>query len=136
MTAATERLAEIEGRADGATAGPWRAWDPEDRAYNPSVTRGAQTRWPDEGNWIAEAGPVAINGTHDAIFIAHARTDVPRMAEALRAVLALHYLASATIQRSDGPYIIDGCHECIADDYPCPTVTAITAALSVSEEGK
>ena len=72
---------------------------------------------------------VFLNGTlaKDAEFIAHARSDVPVLVAAVEAVLELH-------QRNR----YDECIECLSTDeygeatnvdYPCPTVTAIQAAL-------
>ena len=59
----------------------------------------------------------------DAEFIAHARTDVPALVAALRAVLELH----AEAGRGSDTY----CTHCFPDcfDYPCPTVTAIRQHL-------
>ena len=75
-------LAEIEGRAEAATPGPW-------------VHNGVN------GIHARIGACVAISHVHedqrrweDAVFIAAARTDVPRMAEALRwALSALDELA-------------------------------------------
>jgi len=62
--------------------------------------------------------------------------DVPDLTKALRAVLALHRVTTITIPSSDGTeWDFDHCTECDADTYPCPTVTAITAALGC-EAGK
>ena len=111
------RLDEIEAHANAATEGPW-----------------VGIRYPDgflgrviggNGFGVAEDFP----DDADAEFIAHARTDVPDMAAALRAVLELH--------KEDGHGWGPGesfCTECqqgygLLVPYPCPTVTAIRQHL-------
>jgi hypothetical protein len=64
-----ERLAEIEARAEAATAEPWTA-----SGYDVYETRSAH------GDVVAEAG---LSGT-DAEFIAHARVDVPDLVVEVR----------------------------------------------------
>jgi hypothetical protein len=87
---ANDRLAEIQARAEKATDGPWWAeFTLEDLSWR-------------EGSYgvlAQEADPVRISDPDlttpeaqtksDAEFIAHARTDVPVLVEALRAVLAV-----------------------------------------------
>jgi hypothetical protein len=88
-------LAEIEQRADNATLGPWSAGDP--------YVWKLKSPWMKDGLWVAvHAGDDDLNvanismdrplsgevpAQNDAEFIAHARTDVPRLVAALRAVL-------------------------------------------------
>ena len=81
---ATDRLNEIEARANAATEGPWFVSD--DAVW---VDRG-------EGNADGITGPLAPWCFGEADFIAHARADVPWLIEqvrkrdnALRAVLDL-----------------------------------------------
>ena len=64
----------------------------------------------------------------DADFIAHARTDVPALVAALRAVLNLHFKAQpipAAFGTQEGG---DYCVTC-AEDWPCPTVETIRQHL-------
>ena len=117
---AVDRLDQIEARAQTATEGPW-GWHP----YGVS------------GRTLATPGPV-IGGfpTHelnvlkttddwpptdpDAEFIAAARTDVPALVAAVRAVLDKH--------RRDGSEVAGWClHD--GRPWPCPTVRAVTDAL-------
>ena len=81
-------LDAIEARCAAATPGPWfqdhDSGEDENGAWeNPlaEVVDGL-------GSHLIDAGELA-----DAAFIAHARTDVPDMAAALRAVLELHVRA-------------------------------------------
>jgi hypothetical protein len=73
-----EDLAAIRGRAEAATPGPWRSH--EDDAW---CVRSDAEGLPDSG-WIAEMGPARKgNEENDGQFIAHARTDIPRLLDAL-----------------------------------------------------
>jgi hypothetical protein len=74
----TDRLDEIEARANAATDGPWRArrWD-----YFCEVDYNIETSAP---SCVAD-----LSDPDDADFIAHAREDVPALVAALRAVLDL-----------------------------------------------
>ena len=116
------RLNEIEARANAATEGPWDLI-----GGGEYVTPVGIMVAPDDGG---------VNGA-DAEFIAHARTDMPDMAAALRAVLEIHQDGG----ESQG-YLDDGsygdmphcCTECgslgeYGVPYPCPTVTAIRQHL-------
>ena len=121
-------LAEIEGRAEAATPGPW--------VHN--GVNGIHTRI---------GACVAISHVHedqrrweDATFIAAARTDVPRMAEALRAVLkALDQLRDdATYHESmesDPAEIRTRAGWKSVDDYRQDIEAAITTGLGC-EAGK
>ena len=118
------RLDEIEARANTALEGPWEA-----KSETPTM---AGTVW----NLRITGKPgIRMNvtewqhGMENAEFIAHARTDVPDMAAALRAVLELH--------KEDvhgwGPGE-SFCTECqqgygLLVPYPCPTVAAIRRHL-------
>ena len=110
------RLNEIEARANAATEGPWMGIRYPD-GFLGRVIGG-------NGFGVAEDFP----DDADAEFIAHARTDVPDMAAALRAVLELHVKArpiTAAYGTQEGG---DYCYSC-AEDWPCPTVTAIRRHL-------
>jgi hypothetical protein len=91
----SERLDEIEARANAATDGPWAArhragldW----LSQSPHVDNDGHE--PGSSVGLADAvDPLwgslwpSRNATADAEFIAHARTDVPALVAALRAVL-------------------------------------------------
>lgn len=76
------RLDEIEARANAATDGPW---------FVHGLTASGNYRVSDRGRWGAgDEYEVADDLVEeDAEFIANARTDVPALIAALRAVLAL-----------------------------------------------
>lgn len=86
MTDPREALARIKARAEEATSGPWT---------HGQATYGIAGNGPDHveiSNFTSEG--VAALELHpdvaaDAEFITHARTDVPRLAEALESVLDL-----------------------------------------------
>ena len=138
------RLDQIEARAHAATEGPW--------GVEPFLLRPGHPL--PESEWLGvEAtgsvkGQVALillndeEGDPDTEFIAHARTDVPDMAAALRAVLEIHQDGG----ESQG-YLDDGsygdmphcCTECgslgeYGVPWPCPTVEAITTALNGDDQ--
>ena len=111
------RLNEIEARANAATPGPWEAGC-NDRHVLYVTTENEE--------FCAECGPELYDSQgffsdDDTEFIAHARTDVPALAAALRAVLKLH--------KEDGHGWGPGesfCTECqqgygLLVPYPCPT---------------
>ena len=146
------RLNEIEARANAASPGPWEAGDryycqASDKCdcrqdYGPLIDTYQHPAWgtmhvhrADEPWWHdgvlyrpAGGAPGEVcrdTTTTDTEFIAHARTDVPDMSAALRAVLKLH--------KEDvhgwGPGE-SFCTECqqgygLLVPYPCPTVAAI-----------
>ena len=168
----SDRLDQIEARADAATEGPWERGD----HYHVQAASHCQC-WPEHGPLISEkrmdingtmrlahvhrrseplweygiyapteyGGALVVNETSeygymddvDAEFIAHARTDVPALVAALRAVLDLHKPDKFDGQgwTKDGYGIITpACRTCgTADEYavhwPCPTYRAITTAL-------
>ena len=103
-----KRLDEIEARANAATEGPWNVF--VGRIDHPGRSL------------VAVAYDVVCD--EDADFIAHARTDVPALVEALQAVLNLHFKAQpipAAFGTQEGG---DYCVTC-AEDWPCPTVETI-----------
>jgi len=117
MTTAAAELDAIEGLAAGATPGPW--------VFEGDERNGCGVF--DEGTgelFVFSPDPQSTGDFRaDLAFIAHARTDVPAMAKALRAVLAL---VANVGNESTGPEFV-ACYEIQA---------AITAALSASEAGK
>lgn len=124
-------LDEIQARADAATDGPWLfAWDGE--------TWTVKT----ENGPVSGENPdrVALEVEHaDAAFIAHARTDIPRLVAALRAVEALCGAARPSLSIppldctgscSDGPCDCSGVFRVRAWDLdPDRIRTAIRDAL-------
>ena len=152
---AADRLDQIEARANAATKGPWESdeyteIDP-DGFYELSRVIAPD---PDDGEDYA-IGVVHVGILRpDATFIAHARTDVPDLVAALRAVLDLHREARNDVDRTPPcPHCHGepGVHECgcwadekwptvcavcmegtkgASVEYPCATVRAIEEALS------
>jgi len=110
---AVDRLAEIKGRAEAATAGPWKLR--LNRAGNGMLDTPVS-----DAEWNA-------NQPANIAFIGHSRTDVPALASALRAVLSLH-----SEYRTPLTGRISCCAGCNLA-YPCPTVTAIAIALTSEE---
>ena len=151
MTDATNdeaRVAEIRGRCDAATEGPWivesrsdglavgtpKTWYPQE-TYALVYSSGT----PDDpmSGWTAEA----INReVLNADFIAHARTDVPwllarleesnsqrdRYKAAVEAVLGVHCDSGSDLNSRPGETWCSGCGN---RRWPCPTVKAVTEAL-------
>ena len=103
-----KRLDEIEARTNAATDGPW-TWATHSTADGDEWGVFSPADWAlatNRDGWGC-----------DAEFIAHARTDVPALVAALRAVLEMH---------AETPY---GCAVCEEQNWalpwPCPTVAAI-----------
>ena len=112
------RLNEIEARTNAATEGPWVTYTVTPHMGSEVLT--APREGEDYGDYVV---PEYID-MDDAEFIADARTDVPDMAAALRAVLNLHFKAQpipAAFGTQEGG---DYCVTC-AEDWPCPTVETI-----------
>lgn len=90
---AREELAAIRERATWATEGPWAPWTDQDGAehmHGLLMVGNAEAVIPDGESWVegVDVNPIAHTYTpEDRTFIAHARTDVPRLVEALEAVL-------------------------------------------------
>ena len=122
------RLDEIEARANAATEGPWEA-DGSAHVLTTGNTPTFVARCTDPDGSDA--------GVPDAAFIAHARTDVPDMAAALRAVLEIHQDGGESQgYLDDGSYgdLPNCCTECgslgeYGVPWPCATVTAIRRHL-------
>lgn len=93
----TDRLAEIQARAEAAAEGPWYV-----EAHQPTLTRRVVS---DDHMLDANLGYLGNRNQAEAEFIAHAREDVPWL---LREVLALQSeLAAATsqLERLDGELV-------------------------------
>ena len=127
----TDELAEIRARVDAATEGPWTASGEYAGSWEVTYT------WR-PGTELAECSRVldvsdmgdACGNQGDAEFVAHARTDVPRLLDAVEAVLALHGPMGIRSDKCEQCY--DGYNNC-SEKYPCSTVQAITSALGASE---
>lgn len=127
-------LDRIKARAAEATPGPWEARE---------NTVAAITGTGDCGGCSGILSPahepscywsqIAEAGAEDAEFIAHARTDVDRLTEALEAVLALHVERWAP-NPIPGGFICDACREPVESE-PCTTVRAIEAKLNQEDQG-
>ncbi len=129
------RLDQIEARANAATEGPWAPWRDQDGAPHMNgllMVGNADAVIPEGEFWVEDVDINPVAHTYlpeDREFIAHARTDVPALVAALRAVLKLH--------KEDGHGWGPGesfCTECqqgygLLVPYPCPTVTAIRRHL-------
>lgn len=128
MTALTDLLASWREKANAATSGPWLLGDEDVDGvpiYLPSGMPLCAS--PDDG----------VAGSHsseNAEFIAESRTAVPRLLDAVEAVLALHKPVDVDFNR---PPANEGstCNECgsLTVAWPCDTVRAIIEALGASE---
>ena len=81
---AIDRLSEIEARANAATEGPWAV------VVEDGVILALVLTDEDDGLMFGDNGydaPIVTETGEDADFIAHARTDVPALVAALRAVM-------------------------------------------------
>lgn len=106
----TDRLDEIEARANAATTGPWSHCLDELRNRTAVHRIGSSEVNADVAFTYRDRdgrGP----GMQDAEFIAHARTDVPALVAALRALLDAHTASEESVW---------GCKEC-GYSLPCPT---------------
>ena len=128
------RLNEIEARANAATEGPWE-WEGEAKAeWEIGANSLVPSRRPDDPvlyGYGYDASGIEVKTPADAEFIAHARTDVPDMAAALRAVLAIHTpvdrgraTACCTCEQWIESTDPEACIE-----WPCATVEAIRCYL-------
>lgn len=157
MSALTDRLGEIEARAQAATRPPWVSFGtwPFDVIGDASDTDG--------GTQVLVIG--SAGREQDSVFAAAARTDVPWLVEqvrvrdeALRSVLAVHHPCDNDASRTPICQVCHGksgvwecgcwadedrspvCSTCVDIDpvrnghgaapYPCPTVRTITATLA------
>ena len=107
------RLNEIEARANAATEGPWYTTPDYPMVCADSESQG------DEYSPELHDGR-GFYSPSDAEFIAHARTDVPDMAAAFRAVLKLHK-PGRRFHSHGVPMPLCSC----GVEMPCPTVEAI-----------
>ena len=135
------RLDEIEARANTATEGPWEVNGPDQpwatiSHGSDSILHAYEQHHPYcEGCECGDPRSEVALSDEDAEFIAHARTDMPALLDALEKVLRLHprvvvLHADPEFGRMEDDAI---CGACIVNhepaDWPCPTVEAITTAL-------
>lgn len=80
---------------------------------------------------VVETSEYGTMSDGDAEFIAAARTDLPKLIAALRAVLAQHYPHDCSPEHGSwcSPCWSEGLCEGCSEDWPCPTVKAIAEAL-------
>jgi hypothetical protein len=128
---ARDALAAIREREWKATQGPWAPWLDQDGAPHMNgllmVGNAEAAVIPEDQGYIegVDVNPIAHTYTpEDREFIAHARTDVPALVEALEAVLAMHVRMDAY----DNDALVDFCDRC-QRPWPCETVTAIETEL-------
>ena len=126
---ATDRLNEIEARASAATEGPWVTY--RDGIASPAFVNAPSTAVCEiqSDSFVREPD----QGDADGSFIAHARTDMPDLVGALRAVLDLHRPGEPYCPTNTAhdlcPCAVTECLDCF-NEYPCPTVRAIEEALN------
>lgn len=95
MTDVRRTLAQIQTRALEATPGPWELRMRSGVAVVPGIIAATHVRLPVkdwhtncyEGETKHELTPLFVGEQEDAVFIAHAHTDVGRMSETLESVL-------------------------------------------------
>ena len=113
-------LTAIRARIEAATEGPWKA------EFSGGM---GNCVIPHDARSTREAVCVTrpYRALFDAEFIAHARTDVPALLEAVESVLSLHWDATipGRTARDDATRV---CGEC-GEKYPCTTVRAVREAV-------
>lgn len=121
MTLAAE-LQTIRERVEGATKGPW-VGDPDD----PRQIRAGEDEY-----WLASMRGDTASRRKDAEFIAHARTDLPRLLDAVEKVLAELDHASA-----NGHHLDRDCQGVgPGERVPAVRTENIEAAITTALEGK
>ena len=129
MSTARDFLAAVQQRADAAIDGRW-VYGGQGWVFAQAVSIG-------DGELRDLLAQVRTNDA-DAEFIAASRTDVPRLVAALEAVLDAHEPVNALLNPGPHERVVKVCTGCGTDDgnwqrWPCPTVRAITSALTPKE---
>lgn len=136
----SSQLDAIKARAEAATDGPWV----QGRFIDSHHTSRKSDEWKsnaDEqerlsvrvGDPMGEHVARITDGDHsDAVFIAHARQDIPALAAAVEAVLELHKEVQWAESWPTCLHCNDGEGSPLA--YPCLTVAAIQSALGEGEQ--
>jgi uncharacterized membrane protein YdfJ with MMPL/SSD domain len=102
-----KQLEEIKARASAATLGPWHVWDDGDVAT--TWTRSFTRRRTGETH-VSEVHIANCSGS-DSVFIAAARTDVPKLVAALESVEeVLTWLDEIAASARDDQRIATGSH--------------------------
>lgn len=118
----SDRLDQMQARADAATQGPW------------FTDAGGDTGVYTAPRPTADSADVAsAHWREDEVFIAASRSDVPALVSALRAVLDLHQKATARVVVGAAGRDIHHCVGCTQGvelaPWPCATRRAVAAAL-------
>lgn len=130
MTTTAEFLAEQKRLAEAATPGPWRLGS---FGHGPNaIVRDAEGLSTVQDVWVCDAD---AGRPENAEFIAAARSSVPKLIAAVEAVMAEH--RPVDVEPSETV-----CHGCSTlrgtgenaryfpyEEWPCPTIRAIEAAL-------
>lgn len=122
------KIDEMQTRCDAATEGPWNIvasgqfGDEKDVIRQGTENDGVKVIFEQD-----EQGGPSWSRDEDAEFIASARTDMPHLIAALKAVLKEHYPVG---EECDCGYCPSAC-ACGHWEYPCPTVKAFEEALGV-----
>lgn len=105
-----EHLRVIQERADAATDGPWVTFDTssEDPDLNDGLPHILMPEYMRAMASWNEIGYVSVDYPDDAEFIAHSRTDVPRLVAALLAVLDLLDKADERDPQAGDPPVMTG----------------------------
>lgn len=129
----TAELAAIREREQAATTGPWQLETDRDEEYGEEfpyaiimpVSHTERPAGVPFREWDFRYSAMAEMTMATAEFLVEARTAVPRLLAAVEAVLAIH--------RPGFEMCVDAlwCQHCgVQSDWPCPTVQAITRALT------
>ena len=118
-------LEPIQARLDAATPGPW---EPMRAGLLGTRVVAIDGEWGEEiipPEFIHMVTP-AMRNYDTAVFIAHSPTDTARLLAAVKAVTELHPREVIAVHEGYGEEAV--CPECQLH-YPCPTVSAVEAAL-------
>lgn len=137
MTALDRKLAEIAGRADAATDGPWAYGYWGKFGKDDEFVRTGWSQIASESKPINVAGMIdyeegGICEKHDATFIAHARTDVPALLR-LVAVLREQLGVARLFVHRDWCFVNDCSNETPCRDYFDGIERSDAAALAALE---
>ena len=114
-----KRLDEIEARANAATEGPW-----EEGERCVFTLGGAPVVSDDVVHYVHGMAGEGVCHVEDAEFISHARTDVPALVAALRAVVAVHRPVTVPGEVFGTWGEAKQCEDC-EQRWPCNTLDAI-----------
>jgi len=129
MTTTTQRIAEIRARLEQATPGPWHHWQDNDTPIDVRVCAAPSADGPCEQcvaiAWHTSIAGETVDGkgeewtpetiaewTANALFIAHARDDVPWLLAELERALKVIVAA-----RASNAFLVNG-YTAVAREYP------------------